>query len=174
MLLALLCAPSCTFSRTVPLALKGNLLDRGPAHLVEGGYGRPLTLPPGLQVLLSGEVQRREGLGGKGPPTQALVFRLQVANRTGRNFTLLFPRFLVRDDSGRVMKLGQVLDAKGRPTLRAALGPGKRAAWLLVFPRPQGEPFRGNLGFTLHWAFRLGGEALPVASLFQAQGILSG
>ncbi len=153
--------------------MKGNLLDRGPAHLVEGGYGRPLSLPPGLGILLSGEVQRRGGLGGQGT-AQALVFRLQVVNRTGRDLTLLFPRFLVRDDSGQVMRLGQILDAKGRPTLRASLPSGKQATWLLVFPRPQGEPFRGNLDFTLHWAFRLGGETLPVASLFQAQGILSG
>ena len=102
------------------------------------------------------------------------MFHLQAVNRTGRTFTLLFPRFFVRDDTGRTMKLAQVLDAKGRPTLRADLAPGKQAAWLLVFPRAQGEPFQGNLSFTLHWAFRLGREVLPVASLFQVQGILSG
>ncbi len=141
--------------------------------MVEGGFGRPLSFPPGLEILLSGETRSEESFRG-GRKARALVFQLQAANRTGREFSLLFPRFFLRDDSGQVMKLGRVLDAKGRPTLRAGLAPGKQATWILVFPRPQGAPFRGNLTFTLHWAFRLGGETLPVASLFQAQGILSG
>jgi len=155
------------------LALRKNLLDRGPAHLVEGGFGRPVRFPPGLEVILSGRVERRESLLSGGS-SRALVIQVQVSNGTGRTFRLLLGRCLLRDDSGRTMKLGQVLDAKGRPTLATTLPSGKKGAWSLVFPRPQGEPFQGNLTFTLHWAFRLGGEVLPVASLFQAQGILRG